>query len=295
MSDLADSSLRSPYRTVIEPNQSWLRLDLASLWRARDLVFLFVRRDFVSKYKQTVLGPAWFVVQPILTTGVFMILQLLGNLGSREVPLPLYNLSGLLAWQYFANIIAFSGATFATQANLFRKVYFPRLAVPFSVAISHLMTMAVQAVFFALVLGVYLLFTDAGRNIEISYAGLLALPFMILHVAMLGLGVAFYTSWLTSRYRDLTFLLTFFVQILMYMTPVIYSLDAIASRMPQQWAWIVFLNPMAPVVELFRYILLGAGGVYPMAYAWSVGVSALLFFSGLVIFKRTERTFVDSV
>lgn len=295
MSDLAEPSIRYPYRTVIEPNQSWFRLDLASLWRARDLIYLFVRRDFVSKYKQTVLGPAWFVVQPILTTGVFMIIQVLGNLGSREVPLPLYNLSGLLAWQYFANIITFSGATFATQANLFRKVYFPRLAVPISIAISHLMTMAVQAAFFVVVLAAYLLFTDAGAGIETSYAGLLALPFMILHIAMLGLGTAFYTSWLTSRYRDLTFLLGFFVQLLMYMTPVIYSLEAVSGRMPQEWAWIVFLNPMAPIVELFRHILLGAGGIYPAAYAWSVGVSLALFFSGLVLFKRTERTFVDSV
>lgn len=295
MPAVAPTPANPPVQVIIEPNQSWFRLDLKTLWNARDLIYLFVRRDFVSKYKQTILGPAWFVIQPILTTGVFMIIQVLGNLGSREVPLPLYNLSGLLAWQYFANIITFSGAVFATNANLFRKVFFPRLAVPISVSISYLMTLGVQALFFALVYAGYALFSDAGANIESHGMAILALPLVIVHIALLGLGIAFYTSWLTARYRDLTFLLNFVVQLMMYMTPVIYSLETVRGRLPGEWAWLVYLNPMAPIVEFFRYALLGAGGVYGGAYLWSIGLTLFLFFSGMVIFKRTERTFVDSV
>ncbi|MDQ8184958.1 ABC transporter permease [Pelagicoccus sp. SDUM812002] len=297
MSDVSQNSPTgvSPYHTVIEPNQSWWRLDFRSLFRARDLIFLFVHRDFVSKYKQTILGPAWFVVQPILTTGVFMVIQMLGNLGSREVPLPLYNLAGLLAWQYFANIVNNAGATFANNANLFRKVYFPRLSVPISVAVSQLMTLAVQGLFYVVVLGAYVFLTDAGKNINASWSAILLLPFVVMHIALLAVGFAFFTSWLTARYRDLTFLLTFVVQLLLYVTPVIYSLDAVAARLPDGWKWLIFANPMAPIVEFFRHALLGVGGVYPVSYAWSVGLTLFLFLAGMMLFQRTERTFVDSV
>lgn len=295
MTTLAASPEQSPHRVVIEPNQNWVRFDYKALWAARDLLYLFVHRDFASKYKQTILGPAWFVVQPILTTGVFMIIQMLGNLGSRDVPLPLYNLSGLLAWQYFAGIITNTGTTFVTHANLLRKVYFPRLTIPISTAISQLMTVAVQGLFFAVVLCGYLLFTDSGNSVTFNWWAIALLPLVLVHIAIMALGIAFITSWLTARYRDMTFLIPFFVQLALYMTPVIYSLDQVRDRLPDQWSWVVFLNPMAPVVEFFRFALLGSGGVHPNAFLWSIAFTLGLFFGGMMLFQRTERTFVDSV
>jgi lipopolysaccharide transport system permease protein len=278
-----------PIETVIQPNQKWLRLDFRNLWRARDLILLFVQRDFISKYKQTLLGPTWFVIQPLVQTAMFMVLQLIAGIEGQGAPLVLFNLAGLLAWQYFANVLNGTGSTFAANADLFGKIYFPRLAVPISQMLSHLLTFAVQATAFAVIL----LFFNVVLGAEVTPNWIL-LPLLIpaiLQAGLLALAVGFFTSWLTARYRDLVFLLAFVVNLWLYATPVIYPI----SRVPEAWQWAIWLNPMAPIVEFFKAVLLGAGTINIPAYAISVCVTVVLFFAGMMIFQRTERDFVDSV
>ncbi|MBC2605945.1 ABC transporter permease [Pelagicoccus albus] len=296
MSSIATEPIDSEeHLTIIEPNRNWIKIDWKSLWKARDLIFLFIHRDFVSKYKQTILGPAWFVIQPLLTSGVFMIIQFLGNLQSESVPMPLFNLCSLLAWQYFANILLMGGSIFLTNAELFKKVYFQRLAIPLAQSISHLLTFGVQATFFALIYLVYHFAGGLGEETRINGFACLFLPLVVTQIALLGLGVSFLTSCLTAKYRDMNFLLSFGVQMILYLSPVIYSIDTVRARVPEDWAWLVFVNPLAPLIEYFRYALLNTGQVNTLAFVYSAIVSVGVFIGGLMLFQRTERTFVDKV
>lgn len=273
---------------TIEPRRGWLDLRLHELWAARDLVMLFVWRDFVSVYKQTILGPLWYLIQPLLTTLVFtVIFGRIAALPTDGLPQFLFYLSGTVVWSYFAECLNKTSQTFITNANLFGKVYFPRLAAPVSILISNLITFAIQ---FALFLGFVVYYMLSGAGVQPNAWALLT-PFLLLIMAGLGLGFGVIVSSLTTRYRDLRFLVTFGVQLWMYATPVIYPVSAI----PERFQPLILANPLTPVVEAFRYAYLGAGTINGPMLAYSALVTLVVLFAGLLLFNRTEATFMDTV
>ena len=273
---------------TIEPRRGWLDLRLHELWAARDLVMLFVWRDFVSVYKQTILGPLWYLIQPLLTTLVFTIIfGRIAALPTDGLPQFLFYLSGTVIWSYFAECLNKTSQTFIANANLFGKVYFPRLAVPVSILISNLITFAIQFVLFLVFVIYYML---SGAAVQINAWALLT-PLLLLIMAGLGLGFGVIVSSLTTRYRDLRFLVTFGVQLWMYATPVIYPVSAI----PERFRPLILANPLTPVVEAFRYAFLGAGTVNAAMLAYSAGFTLVVLFLGLLLFNRTEATFMDTV
>jgi lipopolysaccharide transport system permease protein len=274
---------------TIEPQRSLFDLRLGELWRYRDLVLLFVRRDFVAAYKQTVLGPLWYLIQPLLTTLTFTVI--FGNIASLPtdgLPQFLFYMSGTVVWGYFAACLTKTSETFVQNANLFGKVYFPRLAVPVSVLISSLVTFLIQFVMFLVFI---LYFAVRGTPIQPNWVWILLSPVLILMMAGLGLGFGVIISSLTTKYRDLRFLVQFGVQLLMYATPVIYPVSSI----PERFQWIILANPMTPIVEAFRYAFLGAGTVDIYHLVYSFVFMLVVVFLGSVIFNRVEQTFMDTV
>jgi lipopolysaccharide transport system permease protein len=273
---------------IIRPKRGFLDLRLREVWRARDLIMLFVRRDFVSVYKQTILGPLWYLIQPLLTTVVFTVI--FGNvakLPTDGLPKFLFYMSGTVIWSYFASCLTKTSDTFINNTNLFGKVYFPRLAVPVSILISNLITFAIQFAFFLIFMGYFAL-----RGTVLHPNGwVLLMPALVIMMAGLGLGLGIIISSLTTKYRDLRFLVQFGVQLLMYATPVIYPISAI----PQRFQWIILANPMTPIVEVFRYGFLGAGTVNLPSLAYSFGFMLVVIFIGAVIFNRVETTFMDTI
>jgi lipopolysaccharide transport system permease protein len=273
---------------VIRPKTRWFDLHLADLWRHRDLVGLFVRRDFVATYKQTILGPLWFVIQPLITTLTFtVIFGKIAQLSTDGLPRILFYLSGVTAWSYFAECLTKTSDTFNANSSLFGKVYFPRLAVPVSIVISNLIKFGIQLGVF---LAFYLYFIGQGTAIHPTRA-LLLLPGLVLLMAALGLGSGIIVSSLTTRYRDLRYLVQFGTQLLMYSTPVIFPL----SKLPNQYRWIMLSNPMTSVIETFRYAFLGTG-----TFSWKfLGISAaatsLILAVGVLLFNHVEKTFMDTV
>lgn len=273
---------------VIRPKTGWLDLHLADLWRYRDLVILFVRRDFVSFYTQTILGPLWFIIQPLLTTLTFtLIFGNIAQLSTDGLPKILFYLSGVTAWNYFSDCLVKTSETFTANSNLFGKVYFPRLAVPVSIVISNLIKFAIQlGLFFAF----YFYFLANGAAVRPTWA-LLLMPLLLLLMACLGLGSGIIVSSLTTRYRDLRFLVQFGAQLLMYSTPVIFPL----SKLPEQYRWIMLANPMTPVIETFRYAFLGTGFFSWRLLGISAAVTSLILAVGVLLFNRVEKTFMDTV
>ncbi len=243
---------------IIEPQRGLFDLRLGELWRYRDLVLLFVRRDFVAVYKQTVLGPLWYLIQPLLTTITFtFIFGQMASLPTDGLPQFLFYISGTVVWSYFAACLTKTSETFVQNANLFGKVYFPRLAVPVSILISNLITFLIQFALFILFVVYFLL---RGTQIQMHWEWVALSPVLILIMAGLGLGFGVIISSLTTKYRDLRFLVTFGVQLLMYATPVIYPVSSI----PERFQWIILANPMTSIVEAFRYAFLGAGNADPL-------------------------------
>jgi lipopolysaccharide transport system permease protein len=274
---------------IIQPQRRLLDLHLGELWRYRDLVMLFVRRDFVSIYKQTILGPLWYLIQPILTTIIFtVVFGRIASLPTDGLPQFLFYMSGTVVWSYFADCLNKTSVTFVQNANLFGKVYFPRMAVPISILISNLVTFLIQ---FALFLGFELYFIIRGTDIHPNWGWVAFSPVLVLMMAGLGLGFGIIVSSLTTKYRDLRFLVTFGVTLMMYATPVIYPVSSI----PQQFQIFIKLNPMTPIVETFRYAFLGAGTVLPWDLVYSFGFMVVIVALGSVIFNRVEATFMDTV
>jgi lipopolysaccharide transport system permease protein len=274
---------------VIEPKRTLLDLRLGELWRARDLVMLFVWRDFVSVYKQTILGPLWYIIQPLLTTVVFtFIFGSVAKLPTDGLPQFLFYMSGTVVWAYFATCITKTSDTFITNSQLFGKVYFPRLAVPVSILISSLIAFAIQFVFFLGFMGYFAL---SGTVLHPNWCILLT-PVLLFMMGGLGLGFGVIISSLTTKYRDLRFLVQFGVTLLMYATTVILPL----SSFPARFRWIVLANPMTPIVEIFRYAYLGgAGSVNLPDLAYSFGFMVVAVVIGTIIFNRVEATFMDTV
>jgi len=281
-------STEPQWTQIIEPQSRMFDLKLGELWHYRDLVYLFVRRDFVSQYKQTILGPAWHIIQPLLTTIMFtLVFGKIAKIPTDGIPAFLFFMAGTVMWGYFAAVLTGTSATFTANAHLFGKVYFPRLAVPVSVLFSKLLGFAVQFGLFLCFLALFML-----RGAEVSpNAWVLATPLLLLLMAALGLGLGVIVSAMTTRYRDLAIVVGFGVQLLMYATPVVYPL----SVLPEPYrTWMAF-NPIAPLMELFRYGYLGAGTVSLTMLAYSAGVTFVILFIGVVMFNKVERTFMDTV
>ncbi len=279
------------HKILIRPNQSWLRVDWADLWLYRDLLVLMVQRDFTAKYQQTLLGPLWFIINPLINAAVFTLLfsRLIG-ISTDGVPPMLFYLGGQLTWNYFANVLGTTGNSLAGNAGIFSKVYFPRLIPPLAMCGSSFIAFLVQFAVFLTFWAYHLLFTPFGATYHFTWA-LALLPLVLIQTAALGLGVGLFLSALTAKYRDLQQLAAYLLQIWMYVTPVIYPL----SRIPGHWRWVVMLNPMTSVVELTRLVLLGVGSVTPGGIAISVLVTAALLSAGMVFYQRMARTFVDTV
>jgi lipopolysaccharide transport system permease protein len=273
---------------VIRSRRGWFDIHPAELWRYRDLIYQFVLRDFVSVYKQTVLGPLWFLIQPLLTTVTFTIIfGRIAQLSTDGLPQFLFYMSGTVIWNYFAACLTKTSTTFVSNAHLFGKVYFPRLVVPVSVLISNLISFGIQ---FLLFIGFVIYYLAIGSAIRLNWWALL-MPVLVLLMAGLGLGFGIIVSALTTRYRDLQYLVAFGVQLLMYATPVIYP----SSSMTGIWGTLLQLNPMTPIVEAFRYGFLGAGTVEPVNLLYSAGFTLVVLAVGILLFNRVEDTFMDTV
>ena len=273
---------------IITPRKKWYDLQLRDVWHYRDLIGMFVRRDFVSRYKQTILGPLWFLIQPFLTSIVFtVVFGNIAGLPTDGLPQLLFYMSGTVLWNYFAGCLTGTSTTFTSNAHLFGKVYFPRLVTPISIIISNLITFAIQFLFF---MGFYVYFFLRGADINIT-SWALTLPLLILLMAGMGLGFGIVISSLTTKYRDLQQLVGFGVSLLMYVTPVIYPISSI----PEQWRWIAEVNPITPIIETFRAGFLGAGNATWLGLGYSAAFMLVVLFIGVVIFNRVERTFIDTV
>lgn len=278
----------SGWDLVIEPPKGWLDLHLRDLWRYRDLMGLFVRRDFVASYKQTILGPLWHLIQPLLTTLMFtVVFGRIAGLPTDGVPKFVFYMAGTTIWGYFANCLTRTSNTFIANAGIFGKVYFPRMVVPVSVVASQLIGFAIQFGFFLVFYG---LFWARGALLQPNWAVAL-LPFLLLLMAGMGLGFGVIISSMTTKYRDLQVLVGFGVQLWMYATPVIYPL----STMSEKYRWIIVANPMSAIVETFRFGFFGTG-VFSWVYlGYSAAFTVLLLLAGMAVFNRVERTFMDTV
>ena len=273
---------------IITPRKKWYDLQLREVWHYRDLIALFVRRDFVSRYKQTILGPLWLIIQPILNSLVFtVIFGNIARLPTDGLPPILFYMSGTVLWHYFSNCLTGTSNTFVNNAHLFGKVYFPRLVTPISIVISNLITLAIQ---FSLFMAFWSFFKTSGAEIRFT-SWAFALPLLVLLMAGLGLGFGIIISSLTTKYRDLTYLVGFGVSLWMYATPIIYPV----STIPEKWQWIANINPITPIVETFRAGFLGAGAASWPRLAYSAVFMLLILFIGVVIFNRVEKTFIDTV
>ncbi|MCD4780885.1 MAG: ABC transporter permease [Candidatus Omnitrophica bacterium] len=283
----------SSYQIHIRPNKSWHHMNWHAIWEYRDLLFLLVRRDFVSKYKQTILGPLWFILQPLATTIVFtVVFSRVARIPTDSIPPMLFYLCGLIGWMYFANCLNYTSTTFVTNAGIFNKVYFPRLIIPFSVIISRFLAFIIQFVMFIGFYIFYKFFTPASDTFHLNPAALIFFPLLIMLTALLGLGMGLWLSALTAKYRDLTQLTTFLTSLWMYATPVIYPL----SLIPAKWHKVMALNPMAGIVEAYRYCFFSVtvGNLFFYMLS-SIIMTLIILISGILIFNKTERNFIDTI
>ncbi|ACH39589.1 MAG: hypothetical protein ACD_55C00099G0002 [uncultured bacterium] len=274
---------------VMRPRSDWFDIHPGEIWRYRDLIALFVWRDFVSVYKQTILGPLWFILQPLLTTIVFtFIFGSVAKFPTDGVPPFLFYLSGVIVWRYFADCMSSTSNTFVTNAHIFGKVYFPRLTVPVSVVISNLIAFGIQFLLFL----ACLVYSSLSQGVAIHPgASVLLLPVLIFQMALLGLGFGIVVSSMTTRYRDLTHLVGFGLQLWMFMTPVVYS----TSSIPVKLHWILALNPMTPVIEIFRYTFLGTGFIDVHSWLVSLATTICVLLVGILLFSKVEKSFMDTV
>lgn len=278
------------WTTIIKPKTSLFQVDFKELWQYRDLYRMFVKRDIVTWYKQTILGPLWFFIQPILTTLMFMIVfGGIAQISTDGLPQPLFYLAGICLWQYFSESLTQTSNTFISNTHVFGKVYFPRLVVPLATVTSNLVRLAIQMSLFLIVYLYYFIFTDAAIQPNLY---LLLTPVLILLLAGLALGFGILFSSMTTKYRDLTFLLSFCVQLWMYATPVIYPLSTIKN---EKLHFLMSLNPITSIIETFKYATLGVGSYSPYALLYSAIFTVLILCTGILVFNRIQKTFMDTV
>ena len=278
----------SNWTSIIRPRSGWFDINLPELWSYRDLIILFVRRDFVAFYKQTILGPLWFLIQPLFTTIVFTIVfGKIAKIPTDGLPQMLFYMAGITVWNYFSNCLNQTSNTFVTNAGIFGKVYFPRLTVPISVVITNMITFAIQFGLFLVFLGY---FYYEGASVQPNSC-ILLMPLLLIQMAVLGLGMGIIISSLTTKYRDLAFAVGFGVQLWMYATPIVYPM----SQIPVNWQWLIALNPMTAIVETFRYAFLGAGSIELWISGLSIGITIMILAIGIALFSKIEKTFMDTV
>lgn len=284
-------STESNWDIEITPVNNLFEIKLRDLWHYRDLLSLLVKRDFVSFYKQTILGPLWFFIQPVFTIVIFtFVFGNLAGISTDGLPQPLFYMSGITVWNYFADCLIKTSTVFKDNASLFGKVYFPRLIMPLSIVVSNLVRFGVQLLLFILMI-LYYLITDVHFSPNWH---ILLFPLLVALMAGLGLGLGMIISAMTSKYRDLAFLVTFGVQLLMYATTVIYPLSTALKKYPE-YAWIIRYNPMTPIIEAFRYGFLGSGSFGWADLTFCTTATLLIIVVGTLLFNKVEKTFIDTI
>lgn len=276
------------YTTVIKPKNRFFEVDFKEIWQYRDLFSMFVKKDIITQYKQTILGPAWYFIQPALTTIMYMVVfGGIAKISTDGLPQPLFYLAGIVCWQYFSDCLNKTASTFTTNQHIFGKVYFPRMIVPLSTVTSNLVRMGIQ---FLLFIAVYVYYLLSGVHVAPN-AYILLLPLLVLMLAGLSLGFGVIISSLTTKYRDLTILFTFIVQLWMYATPVIYPL----STMSPDKQWIMAINPVTSILETFKYGMMGVGTFSWGMLAYSFVFMLVLMGIGIIVFNKVQRSFMDTV
>ncbi len=274
--------------TTVTANRAWLNINLKEIWEYRDLALLFVKRDLVNAYKQTVLGPIWIIINPLLSTIVFtVIFGVIAGIGTDGVPQFLFYMSGNTLWSFFSNCLNRASSTFLGNARIFGKVYFPRLIMPVSGILYNLVNFMLQTGVFVILVIIY---TVCGANVHPNWF-IAMTPLLILQTALLGTAMGLIISSITTKYRDLNILVSFGVSLLMYITPVVYPI----SKVPEDFRWLMLLNPVAPIVESYRYAFMGSGSIEWFYLLLSMAVTAVLLFLGILVFNRVEKNFIDTV
>ncbi|HET7117650.1 MAG TPA: ABC transporter permease [Hanamia sp.] len=286
---LSSESTDDNWDMIIQPKAHLFDLKLKEVWKYRDLLWLFVRRDFTAQYKQTILGPLWHFIQPIFTTLMFLVVfGKIANIPTDGVPQVLFYMSGITIWNYFSACLTSTSNTFVANAGIFGKVYFPRLVIPLSTVMSNLVKFGIQ---FLLLMGVFVFFAIKGSHVHVTISFLM-IPVLVLMMAGMGLGLGIIISSLTTKYRDLSILLGFAVQLLMYATPVAYPLSFLKHNKFASW---IQWNPLTPIVEAFRYALFQQGSFSAGSLLYSTAFIIVVMFIGLLTFSKVERTFMDTV
>ncbi len=275
----------------ISPQRKFIELNFKEIWRYRDLLILFVERDVVTVYKQTILGPLWYFIQPLFTSIIFtLVFNNIANIPTGNVPAFLFNLTGITAWNYFSQCLTGTSNTFRANAGIFGKVYFPRVIMPLSTVISNLLKLGIQLI---ILIVFYLYFIFKGLELSPNM-NLLLFPVYVLMMALLGLGLGMIISAFTTKYRDLTVLVGFATSLLLYVSAVPYPLSEVTSKMPE-YAWLVKYNPLTQIIEGFRYMILDMGTFSWLGFFYTLIISIVLFLVGLIIFNQTEKNFIDTV
>jgi len=288
-SNLAPDTSSEHWDMIIQPKAHLFDLKLKEVWKYRDLLWLFVRRDFTAQYKQTILGPLWHFIQPIFTTLMFLVVfGKIANIPTDGVPQVLFYMSGITIWNYFSACLTSTSNTFVANAGIFGKVYFPRLVIPLSTVMSNLVKFGIQ---FLLLMGVFVFYVIKGSHVHLTISFLM-IPVLVLMMAGMGLGLGIIISSMTTKYRDLNILLGFAVQLLMYATPVAYPLSFLKHNKFASW---IQWNPLTPIVEAFRYALFQQGSFSAGSLLYSTAFIIVVLFIGLLTFSKVERTFMDTV
>lgn len=281
----------APWLFEITPRNKFFSLHIKEVWQYRDLLFLFVRRDIVTVYKQTVLGPLWYLIQPLLTSIIFTLLfNNIAGIETGSVPPFLFNLAGITVWNYFTACLTATSDTFRANAGIFGKVYFPRIITPLSIVISNLIKFGIQ---FLIFIASYIYYYSQEAAISLN-ATAVFFPILIVLMGILALGLGMLISSLVTKYRDFSNLINFGVQLLMYVSAVVYPMALIKDKLPN-YGWLVQYNPLAYIIETSRYMLLNIGDISFYGLLYTFTITVIIFFSGLIVFNKTEKSFIDTV
>ena len=281
--------INNKWDLIITSHRGWFEFYLREIWQYRDLLKIYIRRNIITQYKQTILGPLWIIIPPVLTTLVFtVIFGNIANISTDGLPKPLFYMAGIITWNYFSTALTSTSNSLAGNAGIFGKVYFPRIMIPLATIISSLVRYFIQLILFIGFMGYFLI--NNPKSIEIQFQLLWLLPVFIIIMGLQGLGFGLLFSALTAKYRDIRFLIGFGVRLLMYASPVIFPL----SMVPEKYKWIILANPMSAVIESFRYIFLGVGQISSNAILYSISFTGTLLVLGLLIFNQTEKDFIDN-
>ena len=288
---MSDNNTPNDWLFEITPKNKFFSLNLKEVWQYKDLLLLFVKRDIITVYKQTVLGPLWYLIQPLFTSVTFTIIfNNVAGIDTGTVPPFLFNLAGITVWNYFTACLTGTSDTFKANAAIFGKVYFPRIITPLSVVISNLVKFGIQ---FLIFIGFYIFYYFQGANLGLNSL-ILFFPILIVIMGILGLGLGMLISAMVTKYRDFTHLIGFGIQLLMYLSAVMYPMSLIKDKLPG-YGWLVEYNPLAYIIETARYMLLDEGEISVLGLSYTLVVTIAVFFIGLLVFNKTEKSFIDTV